>query len=76
MKLKISIIHEETQRKSQRGSGSIYVIKFYVNLHKFSFDFLGLDNIDFENYFANELIKMGRFFKPFKTLAVRALSDI
>jgi hypothetical protein len=27
----------------------------------FSFDFLGLDNIDFENYFANELIKMGGF---------------
>ena len=25
----------------------------YIN---FSFDFLGLDNIDFENYFANELI--------------------
>ena len=28
---------------------------------KLSFDFLGLDNIDFENYFANELLTMGRF---------------
>ncbi len=38
----------------------------YIN---FSFDFLSLDNIDFENYFPNE-----SFFKPFKTLAVRDLS--
>ena len=28
----------------------------YIN---FSFDFLGLDNADFENYFANKLINMG-----------------
>ena len=30
----------------------------YIN---FSFGFLGLDNVDFENYFANELINMGGF---------------
>ena len=36
-----------------------------------AFDFLGLDNVDFGNFFANELIKMGRgFFKPFKALVV------
>ena len=44
----------------------------YINL---SFDFLGLDNVDFDNYFAIELIRWV-IFKPFKTLAVRALSDI
>ena len=43
----------------------------YIN---FSFDFLGSDKVDFENYFVNELIRSR--FKPFKTLAVRALSDI
>ena len=37
---------------------------------KFSFDFLGLENIDFDNYFANELINMGRLFKPFKAFVV------
>ncbi len=36
----------------------LYVIRFHVN---FSFDFLGLDNIDFENYFANKLKNMGHF---------------
>ena len=35
----------------------------YIN---FSFDFLGLDYVDFENYFANELIKMGRFLSYLK----------
>ena len=40
----------------------------YIN---FSVDFLGLDNIDFENYFANELINSyASFFKPFKALVV------
>ena len=34
----------------------------------FSFDFLGLDNVDFENYFANELINMGRFLSYLKHL--------
>jgi hypothetical protein len=43
----------------------------YIN---FSFDFLGLDNVYFYNYFANELIGWV-VFKPFKTGAVRALSD-
>ena len=46
------------------------MIKFHVNLHtvNFSFDFLGLDNVDFENYFANELINMGRFLSHLKHL--------
>ncbi len=30
----------------------------YIN---FNFDFLSLDNVDFENYFVNKLINMGRF---------------
>ena len=32
----------------------------YIN---FSFDFLGLDNVDFKNYYANKLINIniGRF---------------
>ena len=37
----------------------------YIN---FSFDFLGLDNIDFENYFANKLINMGGFLSHLKHL--------
>ncbi len=37
----------------------------YIN---FSFDFLGLDNVDFENYFANKLIKMGCFLSHLKHL--------
>jgi hypothetical protein len=36
----------------------------YMN---FIFDFLGLDNVHFWNYVANELIRWV-FFKPFKTL--------
>jgi hypothetical protein len=39
----------------------------YIN---FSFDFLGLDKVYFKNYFANELIRDGSFFKLFKTLVV------
>ncbi len=35
----------------------------YIN---FSFDFLGLDNVDFENYFANKRIYMGRFLSHLK----------
>ena len=29
----------------------------------FSFDFPGLDKVDFKNYFANEFISMGRLFQ-------------
>ena len=32
----------------------------------FSFDFLCLDNVDFQNYFANKLINMGRFLSHLK----------
>ena len=39
----------------------------YIN---FSFDFLSLDNVDFENYFANTTHKHGSLFKPFKALVV------
>jgi hypothetical protein len=54
----------------------LYVIKNHVHLHKlYSFDFLGLDNVYFLNYFANQLIRWV-VFKPFKTLAVRSLSDV
>ncbi len=41
----------------------------------FSSDLLGLNNVDFENYFANELIKDGSFFKPFKALVQSCLSE-
>jgi hypothetical protein len=34
----------------------------------FGFDFLGLDNVDFENHFANELINIGRFLSHLKHL--------
>ena len=37
----------------------------YINL---SFDFLSLDNVDFENYFPNKLINMGRFLSHLKHL--------
>ena len=35
---------------------------------KFSFDFLSLDSVDFENYFANKLINMGRYLSHLKHL--------
>ena len=45
----------------------ILIFKNFMLIYiHFSFNFLGLDNVDFENYFANELINMGRFLKPFK----------
>ena len=44
------IIYEENTRKITTVAVALYLIKFYVNLH-FSFDFHGLDNVDFENYF-------------------------
>ena len=59
-------IHEETQRNSV--SVVLYVIKFHINLDKFSFDFLGLDNVHFQNYFANKLINMGRLLSFLKHL--------
>ena len=37
----------------------------YIN---FSFDFLGLNNVDFENYFANKLINMGSYLSHLKHL--------
>ena len=49
---KFRIIHEENTKKIT----AVSVV--YIN---FSFDFLGSDNVDFENYFANKLINMGRF---------------
>jgi hypothetical protein len=52
--------------KRQRIAGIIHD-KNHVNLQKnFSFDFLGLDNVDLINYFANELIRWV-VFKSFKT---------
>ncbi len=61
-------IHEENTKKITAVSVVLYVIKFHVNLLKFSFNFLGLDNVDFENYFANKLINMGRFLSHLKHL--------
>jgi hypothetical protein len=40
---------------------------------KFSFDFLSLDNVDFENYFANKLINMGRYLSHLNTAFYYAL---
>ncbi len=37
----------------------------YIN---FSIDFLSLDNVDFKNYFANELINMSRYLSHLKHL--------
>ena len=54
------IIHEENTKKITTVSLVLYVIKFHVYTH-FNFDFLGLDNVHFENYFTNKLIKMVRF---------------
>ena len=68
-------IHEENTKKITAVSVVLYVIKFHVNLHKhfISFDFLSLDSVDFENYFANKLINMGRYVNH---TCSRALSDI
>ena len=43
------------------------------NYIDFSFDFLSIDNVDFENCFANKLINMGRFLSHLKHLYSRAL---
>ncbi len=44
------VIHEESTKKTTTMSVVFYsVIKFHVNLHN-------LDKVDFERYFANELI--------------------
>ncbi len=37
------------KKKITTVSVVLYVIKFHVNLHNFSFVFLGLENVDFEN---------------------------
>ena len=37
----------------------------YIN---FSFDFLSLDNVEFENYFASKLINIGRYLSHLKHL--------
>jgi hypothetical protein len=50
------IIQEENTKKNHKRVVSLYVIKNHVNLHKFRFDFLGLDKVYLKNYFANELI--------------------
>jgi hypothetical protein len=52
----------------------LYVIKNHVYIN-FSFDFLRLDNVDFK-ITSPVNSSDGSFFKPFKTLVVRASSDI
>ena len=49
----------------------IEIMSIYIN---FNFDFLGLDNVYFENYFASVVQHIIAFvFKPYRTLTVRAL---
>ena len=45
--LKNSIIHEEKTKKITTVSVVLYVVKNHVHLHKFNFDFFGLNNVDF-----------------------------
>ena len=47
-------------RKLQPYSGfeALYVIKFKRNLHKL---FLGIDKVDFEDFFVNEVIRWVAF---------------
>ncbi len=61
-------MHEENTKKITAVSVVLYVIKFHVTYINFSFDFLGLDNVDFENDFASKLINMGRFLSHLKHL--------
>ncbi len=39
----------------------------------FTLDFLGSDNVDFEKFFANELIDMGRFLSHLKHAEIGVL---
>jgi hypothetical protein len=64
LKLKNSlIIHEEKTKEIShyRNCGFICDKKIMLIYINFSFDFLGLDNVDFEYYFANELIRWVAF---------------
>ena len=63
------------KEKSQVHVSYLYMwYRFLLIYINFNFDFHGLDNVYFENYFANNQIT-SLVFKPFKTLAVRALSE-
>ncbi len=57
-------------KKTQRNVNCSMLI--YIH---FSFDFLGLDNIDIKHYLANELINTGRLLSHLKHCS-RGLSDI
>ena len=59
---------KKTQRKSLACRWFYMWYRFPLTYVNFSFDFLDLDNVFLENYFANELTKWRSFFKPFKTL--------
>ena len=75
LKNSILIIHEENTKKITNVL-VVYVIKFHVIIYiYFSFDFLGLDNVDFKNYFANELINMGCFLSHLKHYT-RTLNEV
>ena len=52
------IIHEENTKKNHKRVVSLYVIEISLDLHKLNFAFLDLhlDNVFFENYFANALL--------------------
>ena len=51
------VIHEENTKKNHKCVVSLYVIEISLDLHlfNFNFDFLDLQKVFFENYFANEL---------------------
>ena len=52
-------IHEQNTKKITAVSVVLYVV---------SSDFLSLDNVDFENYFANKLINIGFYLSHLKHL--------
>ena len=50
------IIHEENTKKNHKRIVSVYVIQIPLIYINFNFDFLGVDNVYFENNFANNQI--------------------
>ena len=50
-------MHEENTKKNHKRVVSLYMwYRFPLIYINFSFDFLGLDNVYFKNYFANKQI--------------------
>ena len=73
IKIKNSLsIYEEDTKENHNRVVSLCVIKTRL---LFSSNFLGLENIHFQTWFTNCVLR-GLFFKPLKKLALRALSDL